>query len=326
MSTADYWPSTIQVFDSHTEGEPTRVVVSGEIDLGGGSVKEQCQRFRQHWDGLRSAIVNEPRGSDILVGAWICKPANPDCTAGLFFFNNVGMLGMCGHGTIGAVITLARLGRLETGKHLLETPVGVIEVHYAGGAEVSLRNVPSYLYQSDVELNVPEVGTVKGSIGFGGNWFFMVESPAFTISRDRIEELTDLTWNIRQVLDRQGITGKDGAMIDHVELYGPPADPRNDACNFVLCPGKAYDRSPCGTGTSAKVATLLTRGKLKPGQIWRQESVTGGLFEASAEMVDGKIIPITTGRAWLTGESLLYFDPQDPLLKHLREADLASRM
>jgi 4-hydroxyproline epimerase len=298
----------IRVVDSHTEGEPTRVIIDGGPDLGSGSLAERRERFRREFDRYRSAVVNEPRGSDPVVGALLVPPQDPTCAAGVIFFNNVGYLGMCGHGTIGVVATLAHLGRLKAGVHRIETPVGIVSAELHDRGDVSVSNVPSYRYRKSVTVN----GGVSGDIAWGGNWFFLVNGQRDDLDLQNVERLTELTWTIRQSLDREGITGKDGAIIDHVELFGPPTRRDADSRNFVLCPGKAYDRSPCGTGTSAKMACLYADGKLAPGKIWRQESIVGSLFEGHVDVVGDAIVPTIRGRAYINAESTLILDERDP--------------
>ncbi|MCS7047021.1 MAG: proline racemase family protein, partial [Gemmataceae bacterium] len=241
----------IQVVDSHTGGEPTRVVVAGGPDLGRGPISERRALFRDRHDDFRAAVVNEPRGSDVLVGALLCEPVDADSVAGVIFFNNVGVLHMCGHGAIGVAVTLAHLGRIGPGKHRLETAVGNVAFEYHGGNRVTIENVPSFRHAAGVTVSVAGHGRITGDVAWGGNWFFLVGEHAQALDLGRVGELIDFTWRIRQALARDGVTGRDGAEIDHIELFGPPRDPANHARNFVLCPGKAYDRSPCGTGTSA---------------------------------------------------------------------------
>jgi 4-hydroxyproline epimerase len=302
----------IGVIDTHTAGEPTRVVVSGGPDLGGGSLQQQRALFRDRFDTFRSAVVNEPRGSDVMVGALLCPPTDPRCTAGVIFFNNVGYLNMCGHGTIGVAVALGHLGRIQEGRYLLETPVGVVAFDYDGQCTVALDNVPSYRHAAGVEVEVPGHAKVRGDVAWGGNWFFLVGEHGQELAPRRVEVLTAFTWAIRQELTRRGITGKDGGEIDHIELFGPPTVPGAHSKNFVLCPGKAYDRSPCGTGTSAKVACLAADGKFQPGEVWHQESIIGSVFEASYRLENAQVIPRIKGRAYVTAEATLLIDPLDP--------------
>lgn len=308
----------IQVIDSHTGGEPTRCVISGFPDLGEGTLAQRREVFRDQFDMWRSAIVNEPRGSDVIVGALLCPPRAPDSVAGVIFFNNVGPLYMCGHGTIGVAVTLAHLGRIQPGQHKLETPVGDVPFEYHGDHKVTLENVPSYRYRAEVSIEVPEIGTVVGDIAWGGNWFFLVKNYQEPIHIGRVDRLLEVSRAIQRALREQGITGENGGEIDHVELFGEPGDPANDSRNFVLCPGGAYDRSPCGTGTSAKLACLAADGKLKPGAIWRQESVLGSVFEGSYRLEGDRIIPRISGTAYVNAEAVLLLDPQDPFEMGIR--------
>jgi 4-hydroxyproline epimerase len=308
----------VQVIDSHTGGEPTRVVVAGGPNLGPGDLAARRARFRAEHDDFRSAVVNEPRGSDALVGALLCEPTDPSCVAGVIFFNNVGYLGMCGHGTIGVAVTLAHLGRIGPGTHRLETPVGVVAFDYAGGSRVTVENVASYRHAADVRVSAEPFGSVTGDVAWGGNWFFLVGDPGQDLVLANVARLTAFTEAIRRGLVRQGITGADGAEIDHIELFGPPRADAADSRNFVLCPGGAYDRSPCGTGTSAKLACLAAAGRLREGQVWRQEGIVGSIFEGSVRFDGGLVIPRITGSAFVNAEATLLIDPDDPLAMGIR--------
>jgi 4-hydroxyproline epimerase len=302
----------LEVVDSHTAGEPTRCVLSSGPDLGEGTLLDHMEKLRRDHDWMRRAILCEPRGSDVVVGAWILEPDRPDCVAAVIFFNNVGYLGMCGHGTIGVAVTLAHLGRIRPGTHFLQTPVGNVKIDLKSQNLATIENVAAYRYASGVEVKVPDHGTLTGDIAWGGNWFFLVEHDAIPLELENTDALTDLTWRVRKELSASGITGAGGAEIDHIELFSAPHDLANHSRNFVLCPGKAYDRSPCGTGTSAKMACLVAAGKLAPGDVWRQEGILGTAFEGSVRIVDGAIIPSITGSAFVTAESTLLFDPKDP--------------
>lgn len=304
---------TIDFIDSHTGGEPTRVVTGGFPDLGAGSLAERRERFRDHYDRWRQAIACEPRGSDTMVGALLQAPQDPEACAGVIFFNNVGFLGMCGHGTIGVIRTLQHMGRIAPGRHRLETPVGTIGVMLHGDGRVAIDNVESYRHAKDIALEVPGYGTVRGDVAWGGNWFFISEQSPFPLDLAHQRELTIYTMTIRAALEAAGISGAHGAEIDHIEINGPALHDSADARNFVLCPGMAYDRSPCGTGTCAKVACLAGDGKLQPGQVWRQASILGSVFEA--EYIPGPrgVLPRITGSAHITAQGQLLIDPTDPL-------------
>jgi 4-hydroxyproline epimerase len=308
----------IHIIDSHTGGEPTRVVTAGGPDLGSGPMPEQLERFRRDFDHIRSAVVNEPRGNDAIVGALLCEPSDPTCDAGVIFFNNVGYLNMCGHGTIGLVVTLAHMGKAREGVCRLETVCGVVEARLLDANRVRIRNVASYRSAKQVAVDAPGIGRVHGDIAWGGNWFFLVSDHGQALTLDRLEALTDYAWRVRQGIEQQGITGAGGGLIDHIELFGPPTAHGADSKSFVLCPGKAYDRSPCGTGTSAKLACLYADGKLQPGQVWRQESIVGSVFEGTVSIEDGRIYPEITGSAYVNAEADLILDERDPFCYGIR--------
>lgn len=302
----------IQIVDSHTEGEPTRVIVDGGPDLGPGSAAQRMAVLSRHHDGFRAAVACEPRGSEALVGALLAPASDGDTIGQVIFFNNVGYLGMCVHGTIGVARTLHHLGRISPGEHRLETPVGKVAFRLDGSGRVEVDNVFSYRHRAAVEVVTRDHGPVGGDIAYGGNWFFLAHECPITIGLGQIEELTAFAWDIRHSLNRLGLHGANGAEIDHIELFGPASRPDADSKNFVLCPGKAYDRSPCGTGTSAKMACLAADGLLADGVPWRQESTIGSLFEGSVRRVDDGVMPAVAGHAYITGEGSLLIDPRDP--------------
>jgi 4-hydroxyproline epimerase len=306
----------MRVIDSHTGGEPTRLVLDGGPDLGAGPLEERLQRFRQHFDAYRSAIVNEPRGSDPVVGALLVKAHRADCQLGVIFFNNVGYLGMCGHGTIGLIASLQHAGSLAPGNMRIDTPVGAIDASLSPDGQVSVNNVVSYRAARRVAVNVPGIGAVIGDVAWGGNWFFLVSEHEQIIDLRHVEALTDFTWRVRAALNAQG-----HPLVDHIELFAPSERPGAHSKNFVLCPGKAYDRSPCGTGTSAKLACLAADGKLEEGAAWVQESVIGSTFTGRYRWHDrakGEIVPTITGKAYVTGETVLRLDPEDPFCWGIR--------
>ncbi len=305
-------PSTMAVVDSHTEGEPTRVVIEGWPTPAGATMAERRDDLKKHADHVRRAVVNEPRGHDAVVGALLTPPVNPGSATGVIFFNNVGYLGMCGHGTIGVVKTLSHLGRLTSGAVRIDTPVGTVSATLEADGAVTIENVPAFSHAKDVSIDVRGVGRVTGDIAYGGNWFFLSELPAFPLELRYLDELMKVTKSIMQALKARGITGANKAEIDHVELSGPPSSTNADGRNFVLCPGAQYDRSPCGTGTSAKMAILHERGLLPLEQHWRQESVTGSLFTGWLTRRAEGLIPHIRGRAFITGKTELHFDPADP--------------
>lgn len=303
----------IRFIDSHTAGEPTRVIIDGGPELKADSLSDRRNRLREMADHFRQCVINEPRGCEALVGALLCEPADSSCATGVIFFNNTGYLGMCGHGAIGVAVTLHYLGRVGLGVQRLETPVGVVEVNLLSPNEVAISNVPSYRLHSGVGVEVDGLGTITGDVAWGGNWFFLVDGTPAPLTLDHIDVLSDAAQRIRDALKREGITGADGAEIDHIEFFGPPEAPDAHSRNFVYCPGGAYDRSPCGTGTSAKLACLAADGKLQPGESWIQESVIGSRFEATyLNAGAGQVVPTITGNAYLCSEGTLIRQPDDP--------------
>lgn len=303
----------MRIVDSHTEGEPTRVIIEGGPHLGCGSLGERTQRFVGEFDHDRRAAICEPRGHDALVGALLCEPSDETCIAGVIFFNNAGLLGMCGHATIGTAVTLAHLGRIGLGRHRFETPAGIVTVNLNNANEATLENVESYRYRRHVSVPVDGLGSVTGDIAYGGNWFFLTSDVPCALEMTNIPLLARAGETIRHALASHDITGAASAAIDHVEFVGPPHSPDADSRNFVLCPGGAYDRSPCGTGTSAKLACLAADGLLVPGETWVQESIIGSRFAASYRPSGNQaIIPQLTGRAYICAEATLHRDPSDP--------------
>lgn len=278
----------IPIIDSHTGGEPTRVVLSGVTS-------DELETYRR-------AIICEPRGHEVVVGALLVEPKDAACAASVIFFNNVGLLGMCGHGMIGLITTLKYLGRISAGEHRIETPVGIVTATLHDDDRVSIRNVPSYRKAKAVKA-----GGVTGDVAWGGNWFFLVADHGLELTLKNVPQLTQASLAMREAVRAAGYPE-----VDHVELFGPPHDSSNHSRNFVLCPGGEYDRSPCGTGTSAKLACLAADGKLVPGDVWRQESILGSVFECYYVSAENGIIPTITGQAFITAESTLILDPADP--------------
>jgi 4-hydroxyproline epimerase len=307
------FPSEIHVVDSHTEGEPTRVVVDGWPQPRGATMAERSADLRARFDHLRRAVVCEPRGHDAIVGALLTPPVNPDSTAGVIFFNNGTYLGMCGHGAIGVVRTLQHLGRIGPGTIRLDTPVGTVSAELDHDGDVTIENVPSFCHARNVSVEVPGVGPVVGDVAWGGNWFFITHDTPVPVTAANAKQLTRVTQAIQDAINAAGITGADGAAIDHIEISAAPSRSDADCKNFVLCSGGEYDRSPCGTGTSAKLAVLYAREEIAPGVRWRQESITGSLFTGWLTTNErGELIPHIRGTAHVTGQATLLFDAADP--------------
>lgn len=309
----------MKLVDSHTGGEPTRVIIEGGPDLGAGSLDDRARIFAEKFDHVRTSVILEPRGSDAMVGALLCESEDPRCETGVIFFNNTGYLGMCGHGTIGLAVTLAYLGRIDVGSHFIETPVGVVQVDLIGPNEVCVENVASYCYKSDVTVDVDGLGKVSGSIAWGGNWFFLVDKSPLELTIENIPSLTTAALQVQSALNENSITGANGELIDHVEFFGPAKSADAHSRNFVLCPGGEYDRSPCGTGTSAKVACLAEKGALEPGDVWIQESIIGSQFATHYRRDDEfQIIPSITGSAYVCGETTIVQQADDPFLHGIK--------
>ena len=305
--------NTCRIIDSHTGGEPTRVVISGGPYLGNGPLADRLLRFRSEFDAFRSAVVCEPRGSEVVVGALLLEPVKSQSAAAVIFFNDVGYLGMCGHGTIGLITTLAHMGRIKIGLHTIETPVGDVTACLHEDGSVTVANVPSYRHRAAVPVDVPGFGRFTGDIAWGGNWFFLIGDHSFDLTLANRRQLIDASSAVRDALQASGITGDNGEPIDHIEFFSEPHDPSNSSRNFVLCPGASFDRSPCGTGTSAKMACLYADATIKPGELWRQEGILGSVFTGSFEASDEtRILPKIKGRAWVTAESTLIFKEDDP--------------
>jgi proline racemase len=306
-------PRTMRVVDSHTEGEPTRVVVDGWPQPAGDTMAARRDDHRARFDHLRRAVVQEPRGHDAVVGALLTPPVHASSSAGVIFFNNGTYLGMCGHGLIGVVRTLEFLGRLKAGRHQFDTPVGTVRAELADDGSVTIENVPSRLHARDVTITVPEYGDVTGDVAWGGNWFFITHDAPVPVDMGHVRALTRYTHAVQDAIRAAGITGANGEDIDHIEVSAPPSRADADARNYVLCSGGDYDRSPCGTGTSATMAARHARGQLAIGERWRQESISGSLFTGWLTRGDaGELVPHVRGTAFVTGETTLHFDPRDP--------------
>lgn len=314
----------LNIIDSHTGGEPTRMVYDGFPDLAGDTIQDKLQSFKQDFDHLRQSIILEPRGNDVLVGALLCPTTDPKATAGVIFFNNTGYLQMCGHGTIGVIASLAYQKKISAGEHWLETPVGLVKATLHKDGSCSVQNVPSYRYKKQVAVQVPELGLIHGDIAWGGNWFFLVSEHGQDIQANNVDQLTQVCLQIKQALVAANITGENGGEIDHIELFSDSNEAQVDSKNFVLCPGGAYDRSPCGTGTSAKLACLAADNCLAPEQLWRQQSVVGSIFVGSYQIADHlsntsatvypepTIIPTICGTAYVCAETTLIVQEDDP--------------
>jgi 4-hydroxyproline epimerase len=317
-------PLHIRVIDSHTIGEPTRLVLDeslvASLGLGSGSVRQQRERFRSHFDDLRRALVTDPRGVEAMVGVILVPPSDPTCDLGAFYFNRVGYLDMCGHATIGLAVSLGSMGRIAPGPFRLETPAGIVGVEWHGGSDASFQSVTPRRIHRGLSVSCGDGAVVTGDVATSGLWFYICRDHGLPVVPEAIPQLVERSWAIRRSLETSGVTGDAGETIDHIVLMGPPQDPANSARNFVLCPDGAFDRSPCGTATSALVGCLHDDGHLAEGAVWRQESILGGLYEASIRKQDHVLVPTVRGRAWITAEATLHFVADDPYRAGLPQA------
>lgn len=302
----------IDVIDSHTGGEPARIVIGGWPEPAGISMEEKLHFVKENQDHIRQAVVCEPRGHDAVVGALLTAPVNEGSICGVIYFNDVGYLGMCGHATMCLAETLKFMGKIQSGKISIDTPVGTVEALIDDSGLVTVRNVTPRLMKSDLEINVPGLGTCLGDVVYGGNWFYLVSSLSLSLDKSNIDELLRVTKDIRAALVRHGVTGDDGHQVDHIELFDKPVNERAHSKNFVLCPGNAYDRSPCGTGTSAKMYSLFKKNLLQIDELWVQESITGSLFDCRLVEENGAIVPLISSKAFVTSTSTLHFNELDP--------------
>ncbi|TLP46886.1 hydroxyproline-2-epimerase [Cohaesibacter sp. CAU 1516] len=303
----------MHVIDSHTGGEPTRVILDGGPDLGSGSLSDRAQRLATDHQALYRAIMMEPRGQPAMVGALLVEPTDESCVTGVIYFDAGAVLGMCGHGTIGLAVTLAHLGRIDIGTHRIETPAGIVEVTLTDRNTVTVRNIESRRVAKDVSITLDDLGTITGDIAYGGNWFYIIDPSPVAVEPSNLRALTDTAISIRTAINERQQADQTGIEVDHVIFQGPSPKPDIQSRNFVLCPDDTYDRSPCGTGSSARLACLAADGLLAPGEEIQQESIIGSHYQLSYQPGQaGGIIPQITGQAYIMAETKLIFDPSDP--------------
>jgi proline racemase len=322
----------IQAVDSHTAAEPTRVITGGLPTIRGATMAEKRDQLRQEHDSIRKSLVLEPRGHDAIVLAFLLPPTRDDADLGVVFANDAGYLGMCGHGSIGLVTTAVAMGLVPAVEPVteiaLDTPVGLIRCRVAVEAgrpkSVTITNVPSFLYRQRVIVDVHGFGKVAADVAYGGNWFAFVEADqlGLVVEKSHLPVLMQAATAIREALVREGVRGihpetGEEETVDHIKLFEALDGEHLGARSLTLCPGTAYDRSPCGTGTSAKLAVLHAKGELKQGEVFDSESVLGTKFMARivGETTVGKypaIVPEITGSAWITSFATFVIDPDDP--------------
>ncbi|MFW6692287.1 proline racemase family protein [Streptomyces sp. MAR4 CNX-425] len=317
--------------DSHTEGMPTRVVTGGVGVVPGATMAERRAYFAEHLDDVRRLLVNEPRGHAAMSGAILQPPTRPDADYGVLYIEVSGLLPMCGHGTIGVATVLVETGMVPVTEPVtrvrLDTPAGPVtaEVAVSGGRaeSVTFRNVPSFALELDAAVEVPGLGRVTYDMAYGGNFYAILPADSLGIPFAKAEKqrMLDVGLAIMAAVNEQrrpvhpadpGIAG-----CKHVQLTAPPAGGGADARNAMVIHPGWFDRSPCGTGTSARMAQLYARGELALGADFVNESLLGTLFTGrlEEETAVGGVraqIPAVTGRAWITGMGQYLLDPEDP--------------
>jgi proline racemase len=320
----------ITAVDSHTEGMPTRVITGGVGPIPGATMAERRLHFMAHMDDLRLLLMREPRGHGAMSGAILQPPSRPDADWGVVFIEVSGCLPMCGHGTIGVASVLVETGMVVVSEPetvvRLDTPAGLVEARVAvqdGRARsVTLRNVPAFLHERDREVEVPGLGTVAYDLAFGGNFYAILPAASIGLDVDpaRSGELIDAGLAIMAAIDAEGgpvHPGDPGIRgCHHVILHAPGLDGADGRAATAIHPGW-LDRSPCGTGTSARMAQLHARGELALDTPWVHESVIGtrftGRLVAEADAAGRPaVVPEITGRAWITGTAQYLLDPEDP--------------
>ena len=303
----------MHVIDSHTGGEPTRVILDGGPDLGSGPLAERAQRLATDHVDFYQSVILEPRGQVAMVAAMLVEPEDDSCVTGVIYFDADAVLGMCGHGTIGLAVTLAHMGLIDVGTHKIETPVGVVQIELSDANTVTVTNIESRRVHGKAAVRVEGLGTVTGDLAYGGNWFFIVDPSPIPVEPSNIRALTDAAIAVREATIAAGLCGEHGEPVDHVIFQAPSPSEGIHSRNFVLCPDDAYDRSPCGTGSSARLACLAADGLLGPGEEITQESVIGSPYRLSYQPGhNGGVIPTITGQAFVMAESTLIFSKSDP--------------
>lgn len=326
----DVGTGTFTCIDAHTCGNPVRVVAKGGPDLVGDTMIEKRRYFLDNYDWIRTGLMFEPRGHDVMSGSILYEPTRDDCDVAILFIETSGCLPMCGHGTIGTVTVAIERGLVtprEPGVLRLDTPAGLVVAQYEQNGDhvdsVRLTNVPAFLHGTDYEVDVPELGTLKMDVAYGGNFYAIIEAQEnfrdmSDLSPGDIQRLSPL---VRTLMNEKyefvhpehpEITG-----LSHVLWTGAPIHAEAHARNAVFYGDKAIDRSPCGTGTSARMAHWAARGDLGKGDVFVHESIIGSLFKGRVEDVltvgdKPAIVPSIEGWARITGDNTIYIDDRDP--------------
>lgn len=322
---------TFQTIDTHTGGEPTRTVVGGVPIIPGNTMQEKYVYMQNNNDWMRKVLSLEPRGNDVMSGAFLTPPCSPEADIGVLYFETGGWLPMCGHDTIGVATALVETGMVEVTEPItnivLDTPSGIVrvsvEVEDGYAKKVTFVNAPAFVVGRDYIVNLPEFGDVKFDVAYGGNMYALLsaESMGLEIIPEKSKEIIAKGVLLRDCINEQ-LTIKHPFLsfidkVTHVEFYAPSNTPGVSARNAVLVTGAAIDRSPCGTGTSAKMALLYANGELAIGEPFIHESIIGSLFHCrilEETTIEGipSIIPEIAGQAYITGMSTFMIDPNDP--------------
>ena len=324
---------TFSCIDAHTCGNPVRVVTGGGPFLDGKNMSERQQHFMAEYDWIRTGLMFEPRGHDMMSGSILYPPTREDTDIGFLFIETSGCLPMCGHGTIGTVTVIIEHGLVKPrvpGKLRIETPAGIVEAHYTmEGTHVSavrIVNIASYLHSTGLEVECPDLGLLRVDVAYGGNFYAIVDP------QENYKDMEDLSagdiLRLSPILRRrlnekyQFVHPENPTIkgLSHIEWTGRPKNPEAHARNAVFYGERAIDRSPCGTGTSARMAQWAAKGKLKVGDVFVHESIIGSLFRGKVEAATkvgtkDAIIPSIEGWARVTGFNTIFLDDRDPFVK-----------
>lgn len=317
--------------DTHTGGEPTRTIIGGLPYIPGKTIVEKMHYLKENMDWVRTSLMFEPRGHSVMSGVILTEPTTPEADIGVIFIETGGYLPMCGHDTIGVSTALVEAGIVKAEEPFtyisLDTPAGLtrVKVHVENGKakSVTFRNIPSFVFAEDVEVTVPGFGRIKMDVAYGGNVYAILpaEAVGLKILPENASEIIQKGKLVRDAVNKQvNIQHPEKPFINectHVQFYGEPTNPGANLKNTVFFADSGIDRSPCGTGTSARVATLYAKGELELNQEFLHESIIGSIFVARA-VEEAKVgpykavIPEVTGSAFVTAMSQFVIDPEDP--------------
>jgi len=323
---------SIHAIDSHTMGESTRIIISGMPIIPGKTMAEKKEYLEKNLDYLRTAVMHEPRGHKDMFGSIITSTTSPEADLGIIFMDGGGYLNMCGHGSIGAATVAVETGMVEVHEPItnivLEAPAGLVKaqvkVEHGKAKEVSVVNVPSFLYKRDLQVEVPDIGKVTFDISFGGSFFALVKDSELKVQIEpkNANIISERAMKLRDIINKeikvQHPTQPHIKTVDLVEVYGDPKSQDANYQNVVIFGSGQVDRSPCGTGTCAKMAALYAKGELKINEVFVYESIINTKFKGRVleETLVGEfkaIIPEITGSAFITGFNHFVIDEDDPV-------------